>query len=90
MNLHNYIFLAVVNVAIFILCEKWGVIRLYQFYKPKWMPVCNFCFFFWVAFLQLLIIWLAGFPSFEGLFYIPINALFCAVISTATTRFIYA
>lgn len=44
------------NTGLFIIADKWGVIRYYELHRQKWMPdKCEFCLFFWMALTELLI-----------------------------------
>jgi hypothetical protein len=50
-------FFAILNAAVHILFSKWGIINSYQLRRAKWMPKdCNFCFFFWIGFIELVVI----------------------------------
>ncbi len=49
------------SVSIHFILEKWGIIELYQLHKgrfklTKWLPICSFCFMFWVNMIFVIIL----------------------------------
>lgn len=48
------IFLVGLNVGIFLVLAKLRAIEYYSLHKRKWMPSCNFCLFFWMAFIEVV------------------------------------
>lgn len=85
-TLEILVLLSLFNVAILILATKWGLVTWYQLHRPKFLPQsCNFCLFFWLAFLQMM---LMHFDCIRGKFHVydciitPFAyALMCSVLS---------
>lgn len=51
------ILLALVNVGLHTIAAKFKIIDAYAYYRQRWMPdVCEFCLFFWMAFIELWVI----------------------------------
>ncbi len=88
MNLIDFFFVvSLASVAIWIVLHKWGFLDWYQFKRRKWMPIdCNFCFFFWLAFLQFQIYNIAN----NGAFLFNLNSLLiypaCASVLSLTFK----
>lgn len=60
---------ALFSVAVMILLEKWKVLEYYQVNRRRWMPPpCNFCFFFWFAFVGVMLIFSFGWLDIVELF----------------------
>ena len=57
--------MSLINATLLMCAQKWGVISLYEAYKPKWLPTCYFCFGFWIACIETICI------DFNHIYIIP-------------------
>lgn len=47
------VFFSFLNSGVFLLLDKWGILDYYEMHRRDWMPVCTFCFFFWLGLIEL-------------------------------------